>query len=220
MRALLVSLLVVLAVVLVAGDPAARPSEAAPATPPPQATGARGAAPAGHSPTLLGDMNGDGFVDIRDYGIWRQNFGQTNCGNPADLDGTCIVDIRDYGIWRQNFGQTGPVTGAVVLAGGAGTVGGPAGQPLSIPAAFTATSSGGAVTEMRVISRASLSCQAVDQVAALIAAAAFEPFVAQKTFSYTPPIGFSSFTVAVQYRDQASTTSAIYCATVSVEGNV
>src|SRR5438067_1421461 len=38
--------------------------------------------------------------------FWRQNFGQTNCGNPADLDGNCIVDIRDYGIWRQNFGHT------------------------------------------------------------------------------------------------------------------
>jgi autotransporter-associated beta strand protein len=55
---------------------------------------------------ILGDINCDGIVDIRDYGIWRANFGQTNCGNPADLDGTCIVDIRDYGIWRQNFGHT------------------------------------------------------------------------------------------------------------------
>jgi MYXO-CTERM domain-containing protein len=45
-------------------------------------------------------------VDIRDYGLWRANFGQTNCGNPADLNGDCIVDIRDYGIWRANFGHT------------------------------------------------------------------------------------------------------------------
>jgi YVTN family beta-propeller protein len=57
---------------------------------------------------LLGDINGDGIVDIRDYGIWRQNFGQADCGNAADLNGDCIVDIRDYGIWRQQFGQTGP----------------------------------------------------------------------------------------------------------------
>src|SRR5262249_8787510 len=33
---------------------------------------------------------------------------QTNCGNPADLNGDCIVDLLDYGIWRQQFGQTGP----------------------------------------------------------------------------------------------------------------
>jgi hypothetical protein len=55
---------------------------------------------------ILGDINCDGIVHIRDYGIWRQNFGQTNWGNPADLDGNCIVDIRDYGIWRANFGHT------------------------------------------------------------------------------------------------------------------
>ena len=55
---------------------------------------------------ILGDINCDGIVDIRDYGIWRQDFGQTDCGNPADLDGNCIVDIRDYGIWRANFGHT------------------------------------------------------------------------------------------------------------------
>jgi hypothetical protein len=59
------------------------------------------------TPCILGDINCDGIVDVRDYGIWRQNFGQTNCGNPADLDGNCIVDIRDYGIWRAEFGRTG-----------------------------------------------------------------------------------------------------------------
>jgi hypothetical protein len=54
---------------------------------------------------IPGDFNGDGFVDIRDYGMWRQNFGQTNCGNPADADGNCLVDIRDYGLWRLHFGE-------------------------------------------------------------------------------------------------------------------
>jgi hypothetical protein len=62
--------------------------------------------------SLLGDINGDGIVDIRDYGIWRTNFGQTNCGNVADLDANCIVDVRDYGVWRTNFGHT---AGAGVL---------------------------------------------------------------------------------------------------------
>ena len=57
---------------------------------------------------IPGDINGDGFVDIRDYGVWRQNFGQTNCGNAADLNGDCLVDIRDYGIWRQHFGEGTP----------------------------------------------------------------------------------------------------------------
>jgi hypothetical protein len=65
---------------------------------------------------ILGDINCDGIVDIRDYGVWRQSFGQTNCGNPADLDGNCIVDIRDYGIWRTNFGHTGPAGPGAVPA--------------------------------------------------------------------------------------------------------
>src|SRR5215212_2989603 len=55
---------------------------------------------------LVGDINNDGIVDVRDYGVWRAAFGQNGCGNPADLNGDCIVDIRDYGIWRQNFGTT------------------------------------------------------------------------------------------------------------------
>src|SRR5215208_3490224 len=100
--------LFVLLALLAPSGLAGLPSEAAPATPLPQATVPPGAGRAGLSPTVLGDINNDGIVDIRDYGIWRQNFGQTNCGNPADLSGDCIVDIRDYGVWRQNFGQTGP----------------------------------------------------------------------------------------------------------------
>src|SRR5262245_56832062 len=104
----LVALLVLLAAVVAAADPTGRPSEAAQATPPAPATVQRGAARAGLSPTLLGDINNDGIVDIRDYGVWRQNFGQTNCGNPADGDGNCLVDIRDYGIWRQHFGEGTP----------------------------------------------------------------------------------------------------------------
>src|SRR5260370_25919933 len=79
----LVALLVLLAVLLVPSGLAGPQGEAAPATLQPQATVQRGAARAGLSPTLLGDINNDGIVDIRDYGIWRQHFGATNCGNPA-----------------------------------------------------------------------------------------------------------------------------------------
>src|SRR5690349_13591793 len=110
MRSLLVSLLVALAVLLVATVPTGRPGEAAPATPQPPASVQQSPGRAGHSPTVLGDINTAGIVDIRDYSIWRQSFGQTNCGNPADLDGNCIVDIRDYGVWRAVFGETGPTS--------------------------------------------------------------------------------------------------------------
>src|SRR5262245_21676805 len=104
----IVALIVALVLLLAPSGPTGPTSQAALAAPQPPATVQPGAGRAGRGPTVLGDINNDGIVDIRDYGIWRQNFGQTNCGNPADLDGNCIVDIRDYGIWRQQFGQTGP----------------------------------------------------------------------------------------------------------------
>jgi hypothetical protein len=63
--------------------------------------------PTGCATVLTADINGDCIVDIRDYGVWRQNFGATDCGNPADLNGDCTADIRDYGVWRQHFGETG-----------------------------------------------------------------------------------------------------------------
>jgi subtilisin-like proprotein convertase family protein len=74
------------------------------------------------TPCILGDINCDGIVDIRDYGIWRLNFGAANCGNNADLDGNCIVDIRDYGAWRLNFGHTaGAVAPGAAPPAGAAT---------------------------------------------------------------------------------------------------
>jgi hypothetical protein len=60
----------------------------------------------GSTPCILGDINCDGIVDIRDYGLWRQGFGVMDCANPADITVDCLVDIRDYGIWRANFGHT------------------------------------------------------------------------------------------------------------------
>jgi hypothetical protein len=57
---------------------------------------------------LLGDINVDEIVDVRDYALWRQAFGQTNCGTGADLNLDCLVDVRDYALWRQWFGNTGP----------------------------------------------------------------------------------------------------------------
>jgi subtilisin-like proprotein convertase family protein len=76
--------------------PTATPTATVTATPTPPVTAC-----------ILGDINCDGLVDIRDYGLWRQAFGQQGASNPADLNRDSIVDIRDYGLWRANFGQTG-----------------------------------------------------------------------------------------------------------------
>jgi YVTN family beta-propeller protein len=125
-----VALLAVLAVLLAPSAATGLSGQAAQATLQPQATVQRGAVRAGQSPTLLGDINNDGIVDIRDYGLWRQNFGATTCDNPADLNGDCIVDIRDYGIWRVNFGHT---------AGAAARTATPVAAPRSGTATPTAT---------------------------------------------------------------------------------
>jgi len=63
-----VALLVLLAVVVAAGGPTERSSEAAPATPRPQVTVRPGAARTTGG-CILGDINCDGIVDIRDYGL-------------------------------------------------------------------------------------------------------------------------------------------------------
>src|SRR5262245_21506943 len=72
----LVALLVLLAALFALGGAAGPPSEAASATPPPPATVQQGAGRAGQSPTVLGDINNDGIVDIRDYGVWRHQLRQ------------------------------------------------------------------------------------------------------------------------------------------------
>jgi hypothetical protein len=88
--------------------------------------------PTATSTRVPGDINNDGFVDIRDYGIWRQQFGATDCSNPADLNSDCYVDIRDYGIWRQHFGEGTPP--ASVLPGAPLAPGTPTRLPGAAPA--------------------------------------------------------------------------------------
>jgi hypothetical protein len=105
-----VALLILLTVLLVSSGLSGLPSEAA------QATAQGGDVRAGRSLTVVGDINQDGIVDTRDYGLWRQRFGQQGAGNPADLNQDSIVDTRDYGLWRQNFGQQGPTPTPTVAA--------------------------------------------------------------------------------------------------------
>jgi MYXO-CTERM domain-containing protein len=76
----------------------------------------RTATPTATPRCILGDINCDGIVDVRDYGLWRQHFGEgagaaalsarTGAALIGDLNGDGIVDIRDYSIWRANFGHT------------------------------------------------------------------------------------------------------------------
>jgi hypothetical protein len=104
------------------------------------------------------------------------------------------------------------VTGTVVLAGGAETTGGPVGDTIQIPADFTATSSGGPVTEMRLAS--GFSCVADPNQ--LGAWAAFE---AHRDFPYQIRVpNIVGFYVTAQFRDQPGNVSAPVCDDISVEG--
>ena len=58
------------------------------------------------TPSFPGDLDKDGDVDIFDYNLLANNFGNTSCGNIADIDGNCKVDIFDYNILVEDFGKT------------------------------------------------------------------------------------------------------------------
>ncbi|WP_146574914.1 hypothetical protein [Botrimarina hoheduenensis] len=66
---------------------------------------------------ITGDFTGDGYVDIADYTVWRDTFGQTGPGGlfpasesdhpAADPNHDFVVDSADYALWAANFGQPG-----------------------------------------------------------------------------------------------------------------
>ena len=106
-----------------------------------------------------------------------------------------------------------PVTGSVILAGGASATGGVAGETIQVPAAFTAASPNGAVTRMRI--KQSGTCR-TDLIR--MDDAAWEPFSTTRTFSVLVAINWIGFYVAVQYQDDKGNLSPIYCDDISVEG--
>ncbi len=61
---------------------------------------------------VAGDYNADGDVNGSDYIVWRQTFGNTGAGLPADGNGNQVVDAGDYVVWRNNEGATAHVSAA------------------------------------------------------------------------------------------------------------
>lgn len=55
-----------------------------------------------------GDINGDGAVDLQDFGILKANFGSGTTRSEGDFDGDGQVDLFDFGILKENFAKQGP----------------------------------------------------------------------------------------------------------------
>lgn len=66
------------------------------------------------SPGLLGDISRDGAIDIGDFTLWADAFGETGIGLPADLTMDDEVDIGDFTNWADHFGETLGVAGGGV----------------------------------------------------------------------------------------------------------
>ncbi|WP_425398649.1 dockerin type I domain-containing protein [Aeoliella sp.] len=63
------------------------------------------------TPSLIGDYNGDGTVNIADYAVWRNTLGATVTPfDGADGNGNGMVDAGDYTEWKTNFGQVAAVS--------------------------------------------------------------------------------------------------------------
>ena len=105
-----------------------------------------------------------------------------------------------------------PVTGSVVLKGGASVTGGTVGSALAIDATFNASSPSGPVTEMRTAARYGGNC--VKDMSSM----AWEPFAPAKTFTVTIGLNFIGFYVSAQFRDTNGNLSPIVCDDISVEG--
>ncbi|WP_425400124.1 glycerophosphodiester phosphodiesterase family protein [Aeoliella sp.] len=55
-------------------------------------------------PSIPGDYNGDGNVNLADYTVWRNSLGSTvPAGTGADGTGDGLIDTQDYTHWKSNF---------------------------------------------------------------------------------------------------------------------
>lgn len=63
---------------------------------------------------LVGDYNGDGFVDAADYTVYRDSLGDSvTAGEGADGNGNGVIDTGDYDLWVENYGGGSSTAAAV-----------------------------------------------------------------------------------------------------------
>ena len=107
---------------------------------------------------------------------------------------------------------TAPVsfTGAVQIAGGSCCMGGYEGETIQAQVSFSAASSYGAVSQMRVATGCTTGTE--------LEGAAWEPFVDSKIYPVYAAINWTGFYVCVQYQDEQGNLSPVYRDDISVEG--
>lgn len=105
-----------------------------------------------------------------------------------------------------------PLLGSVLIEDGRCCAGGIAGSKIDLKVTFSASSSFGAVTEMRV--RQGSFCAKETELTEF----PWEAFATQKTFQVTLFINWVGFFISVQFRDAQGNLSPIYCDDISLEG--
>lgn len=65
---------------------------------------------------LVGDVSRDGEVDIADFTLWGDAFGNSGLGMAEDVTADGVVDIGDFTLWADNFGMTAGASGVVANA--------------------------------------------------------------------------------------------------------
>jgi hypothetical protein len=106
-----------------------------------------------------------------------------------------------------------PLRGSVLIEDGRCCAGGVEGSTIQLHVTFSAQSTRGAVTEMRVTNSGGCLKDAPTLDAP------WEPFVTAKTYPASLGINWIGWYINVQYRDAAGNLSPVYCDDISLEGS-
>ena len=109
--------------------------------------------------------------------------------------------------------SSGEVEGTVEIEGGRCCVGSTAGDTIDVEVAFSATSSAGEVTEMRV------ATAGIKFDAAAMADVPWEPFEPSKSYPVAVALNWTGYWVNAQFRDAAGNVSPVVYDDISVEGS-
>ena len=103
------------------------------------------------------------------------------------------------------------ISGSIELAGGLCCAGGVTGEDIEVPVTLTATSTAGAITDMRMAYRYA-------SIAFDLETAEWQPYTEQTSLPIELISNWVGLEACVQFRDAAGNTSAVYCDDISVEG--